>query len=245
MQWSHATSQIDYRFAQYGIILYITGELDDLLPAWVYYGGRGDNAEDIVRIGFDCSGDAASDFSGRMDDVAIVNVTLTPEQVVELMHLPLPTTASNPLPYDGARDLLRQGIILSWKPGPSANTHNVYFGQTFEDVNDASPDHPLGVLAGEGQTHNTYDPGLLDYGRTYYWRVDEVNDAKTPSVWTGPVWSFNTASSLVVDDFESYSNSSPNRPFQTWFDGYGYSADEFFPAAYAGNGTGAGIGHDK
>jgi hypothetical protein len=59
------------------------------------------------------------------------------------------------------------------------------------------------------------------------------------------VWSFNTASSLVVDDFESYSNSSPNRPFQTWFDGYGYSADEFFPAACAGNGTAAGIGHDK
>ncbi|NQV33004.1 MAG: LamG domain-containing protein, partial [Phycisphaeraceae bacterium] len=40
------------------------------------------------------------------------------------------------------------------------------------------------------------------------------------------------------------SNVSPNRPFQTWLDGFGYSADEFFPAAYAGNGTGAGIGHD-
>ncbi|MCP4453902.1 MAG: hypothetical protein GY809_20770, partial [Planctomycetes bacterium] len=27
-------------------------------------------------------------------------------------------------------------------------------------------------------------------------------------------------------------------------DGFGYSADEFYPAAYGGNGTGAGIGHD-
>ncbi|NQV34879.1 MAG: hypothetical protein HQ515_19450, partial [Phycisphaeraceae bacterium] len=32
--------------------------------------------------------------------------------------------------------------------------------------------------------------------------------------------------------------------FQTWLDGFGYSADEFFPAAYGGNGTGAGTGHD-
>jgi hypothetical protein len=47
-----------------------------------------------------------------------------------------------------------------------------------------------------------------------------------------------------VDDFESYNNLSPDRPFQAWLDGFGYSADEFFPVEYPGNGTGAGIGHD-
>jgi len=53
-----------------------------------------------------------------------------------------------------------------------------------------------------------------------------------------------TAATLVVDDFEGYGNGSPNRPFQTWLDGFGYSADEFFAVGYGGNGTGAGIGHD-
>ncbi|MCP4454043.1 MAG: hypothetical protein GY809_21495, partial [Planctomycetes bacterium] len=50
--------------------------------------------------------------------------------------------------------------------------------------------------------------------------------------------------SFAVDDFEGYSNHSPNRPFQAWLDGFGYSADEFFTTAYGGNGTGAGTGHD-
>jgi hypothetical protein len=74
--------------------------------------------------------------------------------------------------------------------------------------------------------------------------VDEVNEAELPSVWEGPVWTLSTPSALVVDDFEGYGNASPDRPFQTWLDGIGYSADEFFPVEFGGNGTGAAIGHD-
>jgi hypothetical protein len=51
----------------------------------------------------------------------------------------------------------------------------------------------------------------------------------------GPVWSLSLVDALTVDDFESYSNASPGRPFQIWLDGFGYSADEFFPAGYGGN----------
>jgi len=71
-----------------------------------------------------------------------------------------------------------------------------------------------------------------------------VNEAETPSVWPGLRWSFSTVPYVTVDNFESYDNVSPDRPFQTWLDGFGYSADEFFPVEYPGNGTGAGIGHD-
>jgi len=49
---------------------------------------------------------------------------------------------------------------------------------------------------------------------------------------------------LVVDDFEDYTNFSPDRVFQRWIDGVGYSADEFFPVDNPGNGTGAALGHD-
>ena len=65
-----------------------------------------------------------------------------------------------------------------------------------------------------------------------------------PSVWPGATWSFTTAETIVVDDFESYANSSPDRPFQTWLDGIGYEADEHFDTEYLGNGTGVAIGHD-
>jgi hypothetical protein len=49
---------------------------------------------------------------------------------------------------------------------------------------------------------------------------------------------------MVVDDFESYTTDSPNRVFQTWIDGMGFSADEFFPNGNPGNGSGAVIGYD-
>ena len=149
--------------------IYVDGVLDNGNPIWNYYGGRGDNADDWVRIGFDCSGNTVSDFIGQMDDVAIFDVTLTPEQVVELMYLTLPSTASNPNPYDGMTDLPRQELVLSWKPGAYANKHDVYFGTVFNDVNDADRSNPRGVLASEGQSTTTYEPpGLLDFGQTYY-----------------------------------------------------------------------------
>ncbi|MHC4581383.1 MAG: hypothetical protein ACYS14_07990, partial [Planctomycetota bacterium] len=63
---------------------------------------------------------------------------------------------------------------------------------------------------------------------TYYWRVDEVNDAHAGSPWIGNIWSFTTGDFLVVDDFESYDDIDPppgepglNRIFDKWVDGFG------------------------
>ena len=82
---------------------------------------------------------------------------------------------------------------LSWKPGPFASTHDVYFGAAFADVNGASTANPLGVLVSQGQTGTTCGlTGLLDFGRTYYWRVDEVNAPPDSTVFKGDVWSFTT-----------------------------------------------------
>jgi len=84
---------------------------------------------------------------------------------------------------------------------------------------------------------------MLDLGQTYYWRVDEVNEADAIGVWEGDLWSFSTQEFLVVDDFESYTDYSPNRIFQTWIDGWGFSEDDFFPDGHDGNGTGAQVGN--
>ena len=36
----------------------------------------------------------------------------------------------------------------------------------------------------------SFDPGRLELGKTYYWRVDEVNGAPDNTVFKGEVWSF-------------------------------------------------------
>ncbi len=54
---------------------------------------------------------------------------------------------------------------------------------------------------------------------TYYWRIDEANDAEAVTTWEGPLWSFSTQPYIVVDDFETY-NDGDNRIYQTWIDGY-------------------------
>ena len=47
------------------------------------------------------------------------------------------------------------------------------------------------MLVGQGQDDGTYDPaGLLDFGKTYYWRVDEVNQTPDGTIFEGAVWSF-------------------------------------------------------
>jgi hypothetical protein len=147
--------------------------------------------------------------------------------------------AWSPDPLDQATEVALDAT-LAWSAGMGALQHDVYFGTSFEDVNAASdPD----VLPGRGrQESTTYDPGALTLGRTYYWRVDEVGEDE--AVVRGSVWSFTALSSLLVDDFERYHDESPNRVFQTWVDGYGFSADEHFPDGHPGNGSGMGVGHD-
>mgnify|MGYP000843942956 CR=1 FL=1 len=98
------------------------------------------------------------------------------------------TTASQPVPEDGATDIPRD-VVLGWAGTDYAATHNVYFGTSFADVNTATAASPL--LISQGKADTTCDPdGLLEYGQTYYWRVDEVNAAPDNTVFKGEVWSF-------------------------------------------------------
>jgi hypothetical protein len=71
--------------------------------------------------------------------------------------------------------------------------------------------------------------GSFDLGSTYYWRVDEVNDAEIPTTWQSEIWNFSTPEFLIVDDFESYTSFNdldPGDPesnwiFDTWIDEWG------------------------
>jgi hypothetical protein len=122
---------------------------------------------------------------------------------------------ANPDPANGAVDV-SQTAVLGWTPGVFGASHEVYFG-----IDAASME-----LKGSGNLGSeTYDPGQLEWNTTYYWRVDEANNANADSPWTGPLWSFATANFLIIDDFESYNDlestdPASNRIFNVWLDGF-------------------------
>jgi regulation of enolase protein 1 (concanavalin A-like superfamily) len=98
------------------------------------------------------------------------------------------TRATDPVPVIGATDLAVDPS-LSWTPGAYAATHNVYLGTSLADVNTADATKPQ--LVSQGQTETTYKVSTpLEYGKTYYWRVDEVNAPPSTAVAKGDVWSF-------------------------------------------------------
>jgi len=131
-------------------------------------------------------------FSGLMDDVRLYNVVLTADEILAVMEGGTTELAADPVPVDEGNDVPRD-VVLRWTRGEYAVTHDVYFGTAFDDVNDASRTNPLGVLVSRGQTAATYDPpGLLEFGTTYYWRVDEVNAPPSTQIFKGKVWSFTS-----------------------------------------------------
>ena len=129
----------------------------------------------------------------------------------------LPVRAYSPLPPDGAVDTV-QTITLSWDAGEKAQQHEVYFGDDANAV--AAADSASDLYKGR-QAGTSYNAGALEWGKTYYWRIDEINEGDAESPWVGRVWSFTTANFIPVDDFESY-NDDPDmgtRIYETWLDG--------------------------
>jgi hypothetical protein len=102
------------------------------------------------------------------------------------------------------------GPTLSWRPGRYAAKHDVYFGTDWDDVNDANRTDPCGVLISQNQIPTTcafpVPPPELD--KTYYWRVDEINDTCAPNIWKGIVWQFTMADYEEVEDFDSYASDA-------------------------------------
>jgi hypothetical protein len=124
--------------------------------------------------------------------------------ILNAFHLVLSseiTRAYGPSPGDGDEGV-HPDVPLSWRPASTAVFHDVYFGTDFDDVNDANTSETLGVYMGR-QDACEYNPAVsLEFGQTYYWRIDEVNEANIPL--KGVVWSF------TVDDGKACCPSPDN-----------------------------------
>jgi hypothetical protein len=129
-------------------------------------------------------------FQGGWGWIAVDEIQIT--NAIELGDAgPFPK-ALGPNPANGALHTATW-VNFTWTAGGFAVSHDVYLGDNFDDVNDGVGDtfrgnQPLtSYLA--GFPGFAYPDGLVA-GTTYYWRIDEVNEAEPNSPWTGDVWSF-------------------------------------------------------
>ncbi len=140
----------------------------------------------------------------------------------EVRFLFVPVLAREPRPADGATDV-PVDATLGWRAGRGAAVHEVYLGTDEAAVAEgAAPADTVG--------NASYTPPDLHLATTYFWRIDEVNEADPAGTWPGEVWSFTTQQYVVVDDFEAYTDDEGSRIYETWIDGWE-------------NGTGSTVGH--
>jgi hypothetical protein len=101
--------------------------------------------------------------------------------------------AVNPGPADGAAGLYVD-VDLSWLEAEFATSRDLWFGKkgAMEKVEPA----PAGT---------TFDPGTLELGQTYEWRVDQIGPS---GAVTGRTWTFMTADCISVEDFQSYADNA-------------------------------------
>ncbi len=101
--------------------------------------------------------------------------------------------AVNPGPAEGATDV-SVNVDLSWVEAEFATSRELWLGKAgaMEKVEPA----PAGT---------TFDPGALELGQTYQWRVDQIGPSGTV---TGRTWSFTTGECMSAEDFESYADDA-------------------------------------
>ena len=127
-----------------------------------------------------------------------------------------PKTAYLPNPADGAEAVGVEGT-LTWTPGFGAKLHTIYFGETFEEVDNATGGLPAGIAS--------YSPGTLKMAKTYYWRVDEFDIAETHK---GDVWSFTTEGAVSSPSPAKGAVDVSQTPVLTWTPGFGATYDIYF-----------------
>jgi len=174
-QWVHFAFTKDADAGE--VMIYVNGE--------PFHSGTGATlvmtGVNAFTIGVRATSDHASGYIGSIDDFRLYDRALTQEDIAVVMTgagsgFPL---AMAPDPEDGAM-LEATWANLSWRAGSFAVSHDMYFGTSFDDVNDGAEGTFVGNLGTTFQVVGFAGfpaPDGLQPGTTYYWRIDEVNDA--------------------------------------------------------------------
>jgi len=215
--WTHLAATSDGTTMK----IYINGVQDlntEIPPSGIHVSAANLN---IGRWLYSSPNDWYYPFNGKLDEVRIYSRALSENEIKKLAVLP---NASNPSPADGVL-YPDMWVTLGWVPGAYAVSHDVYLGDNFDDVDNGAGDTFRGNQAGTflvvGFPGFPYPDGLVP-GTTYYWRIDEVNEADPNSPWKGNIWSFSIPPKTAYnpDPPDGAEFVDPNASF-SWAGGYG------------------------
>jgi len=170
----------------------VTGMVQDWVSAPLSNYGMLVNSDDIA------SSDSCRFFASTEDS----DTAIRPKLIVTyyIGEIP-PGQATNPSPSHLATDVVPD-VKINWTAGEGVDSHDIYLGTIFDDVNDANNTLPVGTSVYKGNQSidaNSYDPGVLASQQVYYWRIDEVNESE-PNIWKGSIWRF-TVKEYTPGDF--------------------------------------------
>jgi len=176
--WNYARTPAEI---QDGMNRELTGGEEGLVGYWKFNEGEGTTAYDM---------------SPYENHGTIIAATWT----TEAAPVAPPVFAFRPAPVDGVLHE-ETWVSLNWRPGDNAASHDVYFGENFNDVNDGAE----GIFYGNqpeaffvvGFPGFPYPDGLVP-GTTYYWRIDEIETDGT-TIHKGDVWSFMVPPKIAYD----------------------------------------------
>jgi predicted outer membrane repeat protein len=132
--------------------------------------------------------------------------------------------AYDPDPCDGQTNVALP-VTLRWEEGDYAAQHDVYIG-----TDRALVESRDGSAYMERVSISRYDPIGLIPNQTYYWVIDEVNEAgPAPYVWPGDVWSFTTEPRRIYVDMDAAGANNGT----SWENAYNYLQDALAEARVA------------
>ena len=207
-----------------------TGEQSIYINGELFHSGTGYTRPmtgvNVFTIGCRGTGGRDQNYVGTIDDFRLYDRALGQEEIQVAMEgggegFPL---ALRPTPEDGSL-VEATWASLSWIAGTFAVSHDLYFGTSFDDVDSGAEGTLVGNLGGTSQVIGF--PGFpapdgLQPGTTYYWRIDEVNDADPNSPWKGDIWNFSIPPKTAYnpDPADGAGFVDPNAVF-TWTPGFG------------------------
>jgi len=169
----------------------VISAVDGSLLASVLTNGQGTLRQDTLNLSAYASQkvriEVVDAFAGGWGWLAVDEIRITSAVAIQASR----AQATAPDPSDEATDVPLD-VVLSWMAGeyaPAGNGHQVYFSTSFDDVNEGLVEVSRAITS--DPVFDTADlPFALDFGTTYYWRIDEANAV---SGWDrGQVWSFTT-----------------------------------------------------
>jgi|GEM_PF-464291 len=176
-QWHHVA--VTYSTSANRIAIYVDGKVAATTASSL------SDSILAVRIGGPRNRNQWRRYIGKLDEVAVWSNALSADDVKNVFWIgpAWERYATNPDPANEAI-LGATNVILKWTAGTTAAQHHLYVGESLDDVKNGAAGTDKGTT-----TATTFEAYPWELGKTYYWRVDEV-EADGTTVYTGTVWSF-------------------------------------------------------